>query len=71
LDSLTELRRGFLSYANRNAITGIPTSRSSLDEQIKKVRAEVAADGQAHRHADHDLDRSLEEIPARPEIRRK
>ena len=59
LDSLTELRRGFRSYANQHAITGIPKSRSWLDEQIKKVRAEVAAEGQPHRHADHDLGPSL------------
>ena len=42
-DSLTQLRSGFLSYANHHAIRSIPRSRSWLDEQIKKVRVQVAA----------------------------
>jgi hypothetical protein len=66
--TLAELRRDFLSYAMTQNIPRVPNSRSSLNEQIKKVRVQMVAEAEARRRvgphfdASHDVGRSIDEI---------
>jgi hypothetical protein len=68
--SLTELRRGFSSYATQHRIE-IPKARSNLDTQIKKLRLELAAELQQREQRGHDTDPSISEIMRPPGIRSK
>jgi hypothetical protein len=69
--TLTELRTDFLRYAMHHQICGVPKARSSLDEQIKRVRQQLVAEYRGAKQDDRDADPPLSEITSAPEIRRK
>jgi hypothetical protein len=69
--SLTEIRIDFSSYATRNRILEVPKARSSLDEQIKRVRRQLVAESPELKQRDCDGEPPLSELMSTPGIRRK
>jgi hypothetical protein len=68
---LSELRQDFSRYAMQHRIPKVPTARSNLENQIKKVRAELVAKQQEREQRDPDTAPSIDEITRSPEIRSK
>jgi len=68
--SLAELRRDFSSYATQQQIK-IPKARSSLDNQISKVRQELATEHQERAQREGAAAPPIDELVGVPEIRRK
>lgn len=63
LMSLKEIRVDFIIYAMHNGFRDIPRARSSIEDQIKKVRLQVVAEHQKHRQRDYDATApSMDEI---------
>lgn len=66
--TLAELRRDFVTYVMTQNIPRVAKARSSLDEQIKKLRVQLVAEADArgrvgpHVDASHDAGSSMDEI---------